>query len=111
MVRDIETALPLEHLEVVQICSMVEGVDMTYNGSQFPCKVCQQSHRNSVHHNRNQFGYHVYQEDDSDTDVEHKQIPVYLCTCGEIFADYELLELHVQKQSATELTRKYGLIR
>ena len=33
---------------------------MTYQGSGNPCARCQLSHRNTVHTNRNQYGYHEH---------------------------------------------------
>jgi hypothetical protein len=35
---------------------------MTYNGAQFPCKVCELSRHNTIHQVKSQFGYHEFQE-------------------------------------------------
>ena len=35
---------------------------MTYNGAGSPCTICELSHRNTVHTNSQQFGYHKHRE-------------------------------------------------
>lgn len=39
-----------------------------YNGACFPCKKCKQSHRNSVHHDKQQFGYHEWESQEKEED-------------------------------------------
>jgi hypothetical protein len=47
-----------------------------YSGASNPCKHCQQSHRNTVHHNKNQFGYHPHEpERDPCRECGHKECP------------------------------------
>lgn len=47
-------------LEPSEIQGTITGRIRSYNGASNPCAVCQQSHRNTVHTNPTQYGYHQH---------------------------------------------------